>query len=211
MPKTKQSFPKNHKNHKNQSKKKKVKVFLYELLPLPQEMIFEIMRYLPNQWVMYDKRKDKPLSKGTCIQMENIEYRKHRCIYDIPPQPTNIGKILYCGKKDNEHNYVVQFLKKRQPVYYTKYFTFEGWHWPRAVKQTYPYQVSREQCHHCKDIHLGSYLGSPYVSSRDRFKCNNYYLANSGEYTLTHKEIRPLYCSNKRQIQMTKKGYIKDV
>lgn len=192
-------------------KNQKTKVSLYELLPLPQEMIFEIMRYLPNQWVMYHKRKDKPLSKGTCVQMENIEYRKHRCIYDIPPQPTNIGKILYCGKKDNEDNYVVQFLKKRQSTYYVAHFIEEGWRYMSGVKANFPYHISREHCHHCKDIHLGTYLGSPYVSSRDRFKCSNYYLANSGEYTLTHKEIRPLYCSNKRQIQMTKKGYIMDV
>ena len=159
-------------------------------------MIVEIMRYLPKQWVMYHKRKDKPLLKETCVQMENIEYRKHRCIYDIPPQPNNIGKILYCGKKDNEDNYVVQFLKKRQPTDYVA----------RCRRD-----ISREKCHHCKDIHLGTYLGSPYVSSRDRFKCNNYYFANNGEYTLTHKEIRPLNCPNKRQIQVTKKGYIMDV
>ena len=183
-------------SNKSIYKKSKKKTSLHRLLPLPQEMIVEIIRYLPKQWVMYHKRKDKPLLKGTCVQMENIEYRKHRCIYDIPPQPNNIGKILYCGKKDNEHNYVVQFLKKRQPTDYV------------AHCRRY---ISREKCHYCKDIHLGTYLGSPYVSSRDRFKCNNYYLANNGEYTLTHKEIRPLNCPNKRQIQVTKKGYIMDV
>lgn len=183
-------------SNKSIYKKSKKKTSLHRLLPLPQEMIVEIMRYLPKQWVMYHKRKDKPLLKGTCVQMENIEYRKHRCIYDIPPQPNNIGKILYCGKKDNEDNYVVQFLKKRQPTDYVA----------RCRRD-----ISREKCHHCKDIHLGTYLGSPYVSSRDRFKCNNYYFANNGEYTLTHKEIRPLNCPNKRQIQVTKKGYIMDI
>jgi len=205
MPKMNQSF------RKKQSKRKKATVYLHTLLPLPQEMIFEIMRYLPNQWVMYHKRKDNPLSKGTCVQMENIEYRKHKCIYDIPPHPNNIGKILYCGKKDNEHNYVVQFLKKRQSTYYLAHFKQEGYRYMSGVKPTLPYHIRREQCHHCKDIQLGTYLGSPYTSSLDRFKCKNYYVANNGEYTLTDKEIRPLYCPNKRQIQLTKKGYIMDV
>ena len=177
-------------------KKSKKKASLHRLLPLPQEMIVEIMRYLPKQWVMYHIRKVKPLLKGTCVQMENIEYRKHRCIYDIPPQPNNIGKILYCGKKDNEDNYVVQFLKKRQPTYYV------------AHCRRY---ISRERCCHCKDIHLGTSWGSSITDNRDFIKCDHYYFANNGEYTLTHKEIRPLNCPNKRQIQMTKKGYIMDV
>lgn len=201
-------------SNKSIYKKSKKKTSLHRLLPLPQEMIVEIMRYLPKQWVMYHKRKDKPLLKGTCVQMENIEYRKHRCIYDIPPQPNNIGKILYCGKKDNEDNYVVQFLKKRQPVYYTKNFTFEGWCGPylgASIKRTYPYSIYRERCCHCKDIQLVTSWGSSITDNRDFIKCDHYYFANNGEYTLTHKEIRPLNCPNKRQIQVTKKGYIMDI